>query len=905
MFFLLLFVLVIVQGNVYFVTENGNDNNNGTTTTSAFRTLSRALQATRETGTNQTIVLSKGTFSVPQTTVLTSQDNGLAVQGAGRELTTLSGGQVLMGQWKQIKSSADGALWSMPLPEGPSDFNQLFVDGERAVRARHPNQGSFSIIQAPLPPDQKGFYFSPGDLPTPDTPHLDEVELVVYASWQASRRQVAAIHPANHTVVMQNGCSIQFQYPNTGRRFYAENYLAAADSPGEWFLDRHASPPTVYYFAASGTDPNKGNFVAPVVKGDLVVLAGTTGVTLRNLTVSHTDWGADMARVMTSSGGCQAASWLNSSAVRLTEGTTQSLLEGFGVSHVGEYGLWIHGGSTHNTVRDAVVSDLGAGGIRIGTGKPLMDVPDGTAFNQILDTTVVLGSHVFHEGNGILLQKSSFNTISHCEVAFFNHCGISVGWTWDYVPSEAHHNTIEFNRVHHVGNGDLTDLAGIYLLGISTGTVVRHNHVHDSYPFYKYGHGIYLDQASSNVLIEGNLVHNTEAALFLLHYGMNVTVRNNILALSTGGFGHVWQNTNPGWPSSGVQSRASHLTFESNIVYVDASHQSDPPLDAPWDDTAFPLFQSPYRGNNSFGSNLYWNASAATISDTFPSWVPGTWQHQTANRSFEVWQKAGQDLGSLVADPRFAKVSEFDFTLSSTSPAFKLPGGFAPLNVSQAGPRVRHDWRPVCRSRAGVVFGSCAAPPVPANGFIKGTSDYKCGTSVSYNCRNGFVLKGPFIRTCNSEGWSGSDVVCQALPLHPNTMASEASGGRNMLQTGDFLQSTDKASFLIMQTDGNLALYRGSGPSDNKGLLWDSGVSVPASPQDRFHTVMQDDGNLCTYQSPQIEQAGVWCSGVAPGAGQYYLFVNATGIQVREGMGRISDQGLVWEPKVHISVTQV
>ena len=84
-----------------------------------------------------------------------------------------------------------------------------------------------------------------------------------------------------------------------------------------------------------------------------------------------------------------------------------------------------------------------------------------------------------------------------CEVAFFSHCGISAGWTWDYVPSEAHHNTIEYNKVHHVGNGDLTDLAGIYLLGISTGTVVRHNHVHDSYPFYKYGHGIYLDQASS------------------------------------------------------------------------------------------------------------------------------------------------------------------------------------------------------------------------------------------------------------------------------------------------------------------------------------------------------------------------------------------------------------------------
>ena len=53
--------------------------------------------------------------------------------------------------------------------------------------------------------------------------------------------------------------------------------------------------------------------------------------------------------------------------------------------------------------------------------------------------------------------------------------------------------------MHHSGNAILSDLAGIYLLGISPGTLVHHNIVHDSLAFHQYGHGIYLDQASGFV----------------------------------------------------------------------------------------------------------------------------------------------------------------------------------------------------------------------------------------------------------------------------------------------------------------------------------------------------------------------------------------------------------------------
>lgn len=109
-------------------------------------------------------------------------------------------------------------------------------------------------------------------------------------------------------------------------------------------------------------------------------------------------------------------------------------------------------------VEQCEVCDLGAGGIVVRAGSSAT-----TIYNNLVHD----GGHQFKSGTPIFVQNSGRNVVTHNEVCDFDYLGISVGWKWGFMPSAAHSNRIESNHIHHVGRGILTDLAGIYTLGLS------------------------------------------------------------------------------------------------------------------------------------------------------------------------------------------------------------------------------------------------------------------------------------------------------------------------------------------------------------------------------------------------------------------------------------------------------
>lgn len=257
---------------------------------------------------------------------------------------------------------------------------------------------------------------------------------------------------------------------------------------------------------------------------------------------------------------------------------------------------------------------------------------------------------------GVWIGHSGYNRITHNDIGDFFYTGISVGWRWGYRDSHAHHNTIEYNRIHHLGQATLSDMGGVYTLGKSPGTIVSHNVVHDVYAYAYGGWGLYNDEGSSYITMENNLVYNVKSGCYHQHYGRENRIRNNIFAFSMNG--------------QIVRSREEEhisFSFENNIVY--------------WRDG--PLLTSTWRGDRfRMKNNIYHKISGEPV--TF------------SGDSLSAWQQRGHDLGSSVADPRFVDPENYNFHLQAESPALDI--GFKPFDYSLAGVYGDESWIELARS---------------------------------------------------------------------------------------------------------------------------------------------------------------------------------------------------------------
>jgi hypothetical protein len=94
------------------------------------------------------VLVRGGTYTLQRPIVFTPEDSGRAgglttYAAYPGERPVFSGGRAITG-FRQ----AAGGLWQATLPDvrdGTWSFEQLFVNGRRAVRARTPNQGYFYV----------------------------------------------------------------------------------------------------------------------------------------------------------------------------------------------------------------------------------------------------------------------------------------------------------------------------------------------------------------------------------------------------------------------------------------------------------------------------------------------------------------------------------------------------------------------------------------------------------------------------------------------------------------------------------------------------------------------------------------------------------------------------------------
>jgi hypothetical protein len=639
------------------VSLDGNDRTGNGSVAAPFATPARAQAAVRELrrrepGRTTPIRVSfrAGTYALQDTLAFTPTDSGTAESPVvwsswPGERAVLSGGTPLSG-WSVV----DGR-WQVHLPavqQGEWSFCQLFVNGQRRYRPRLPRQGYF-YIEKVLPPPQgvqghDRFVFRRGDLEG-GWQNLNDVEALCFQSWTMARQRLASVDPQTRLVTFSGPTrgANWMSGLQPGRRYLIENVREALDQPGQWYLDRPSGVLT--YIPLPGEDPATATVIAPrldrlvSLRGDAALGLWVSNLQFENLTLAHTNW------VLPPQGyNCGQAEADLRGAFSAT-GARNVILLNCRVTQVGTYAVDFGAGCQENTVEGCELVDLAAGGIRIGEGWGAGDRPTPTGHNLLRNNTIAHGGRVHPAGVGVWVGLSGYNTIEHNDIFDFYYSGISVGWSWGYGDTPANHNSIRDNLVYQIGQGVLSDMGGIYTLGLSPGTVIRHNCFHDIESYDYGGWGIYFDEGSTDIVAEDNLVYRTKTGGFHQHYGRNNTVRNNIFA-----FARTCQLQRT--------RDESHLgfTFEQNLVVWDTG----PLLDGNWNNTAaFAL-----------NRNLYWNAA-------------GDHTFAFAGQTLAQWQAKGQDRDSVVADPRFADPAHDDFHLLPDSPAPRI--GFKPFALSGFG----------------------------------------------------------------------------------------------------------------------------------------------------------------------------------------------------------------------------
>jgi hypothetical protein len=603
------------------------------------------------------VIFAAGTYRVTQAIAFDEKDSGeagrtISYEAAPGAKVVISGGTEL----PSFQVSPDGR-WTLQTTPGSERFEQLWVGDRRATRARTSNPGTRFLRSVENESTLPGA--APAQGITEQTFRIDPKELSAFAEvgptetqdavatfyhkWDSTRSRVESADPSTGVLKVRGPA----QKANTAFDHHTgvviENLLSLLDEPGEWFLSR--SGQLTY-------QPRPGETIAAV--------RGTTPVAEKLLT--FTGKPTDKVRHLVFRGlafrhakgvPSLALAVPNQAAVRTVDGVvtlehaTQIVFAGCELSHVGSYGFSLGRGTREVTIEKCLITDVGAGGVKVGTLNDEARPENHASHHRIHNNIIRDGGLTFPCAVGVWVGSSSDNQVTHNEISDFFYSAVSVGWRWGYAPSNAKRNRIEWNHLHHLGKGLLSDMGGVYTLGPSEGTSVSHNLIHDVTCFTYGGWGLYTDEGSTGITMEGNVTFDTTDGGFHQHYGKDNIIRNNVFA-----FSEEYQVK---------RARAEeHLsfTFEKNIVVFDRGAL----LGSNWTGTTANFLNK---------DNLYWDYAARPVTFT------------EQKLPLADWQKRGQDVGSVIADPLFVDPARRDFRLKPGSPALAM--GIKSIDVTAMG----------------------------------------------------------------------------------------------------------------------------------------------------------------------------------------------------------------------------
>lgn len=632
------------------------------------------------------VMLRGGAYYLAETFSLTPADSGrngfsVVYRACPGERPELIGGRPVTG-WVRDR----GEVWKASVPEGWR-FEQLFCNGQRMTKARHPTRGYFEVEAAVEADPLRSFAYKAEDIPPWN--FGPEAQVFVWASydWFSSQLPVASIN-YHQRIITLAGTPLGNIVRRAHRRYFIQGVREALDSPGEWFLDTTES---VLYFWPPGDDVESLEIVAPTLTR-VVELKGASPdepvrhVRLEGLRVSVSRFGPEFVETRGTHGRTPWNEPANKEAAVYLEHAEHCKIQDCEVAHAGYNAIALVWGARHNAVTGCHIHDAGFHGVLLSGYRSAFGTKmDHNRDNRVDNNWIHHCGRLVGHGGGVFIWASGHNSIAHNLIHNMPRYGVCLKgerWGgkygrkigdetvtkenhWDFVHSRD--NCIEFNHIHTV-NEDTEDSGFVSTWGSGKGNVIHHNLIrHCRRELKGLSMGIYLDDAADHWTVTQNVVCDIRGGApgrcFCIYAkGIHNVIENNVLVGEelTGGAIRTFAM---------ADERADHHTYRRNIIYLTGPA------------TCAFGFQN-WSDDRVAGSdhNLFFSqAGQVTMlgipgEDTYANW------RAILDGKF--------DQHSLVADPLFVDPDSGDFRLRPDSPARRL--GIVSIDVSKCGLRPGH-----------------------------------------------------------------------------------------------------------------------------------------------------------------------------------------------------------------------
>ena len=510
------------------------------------------------------IIVAPGIYRLFETVTIFPEDSGTpdsptTLEAAEEGSCILSGGTEIKG-WKRIEGKMSGIpeyiraqLWVADVASingVPMAFRQLWVNGRKAVRARHANGGRMDRILRWNRADGSCWIPTPGFQGIADAAGL---EFMIHQWWAIANLRVRKmeVHGDSTRLFFHDPESrIQNEHPwpapwiskETGNSAYLlSNALPFLDEPGEWYHD--ASTQKLYYWPRKGEELPGSEVIAPFLE-NILDIKGTidhpvTDIFIKGITFMHTGWSrpSRMGHVPHQNGlfmydayklipagtvekpGLDNQAWIGRPEAAVKIGFASRLqINDCRFEHLGSTAIDGHKGLQHVTLEGNLFKDIGGTAMLLGyyseDGREIHLPYDPADKRELCDGITVRNNLITDAANedwgcvGIGVGYARNTNILHNEVGYVSYTGISLGWGWTAAPNAMRNNRISANRIHHFGRHNY-DCGGIYTLSAQPGTVISENFVDSAY-LAPYAHlpshwfYLYADEGSSGITVMNN-----------------------------------------------------------------------------------------------------------------------------------------------------------------------------------------------------------------------------------------------------------------------------------------------------------------------------------------------------------------------------------------------------------------